>query len=32
LLRHEPNHRTTQKDYSHLWSESDPAIQGKATN
>src|SRR3984957_12988510 len=30
LARHEPNHRTTQENYSHLWPESDPATQGKA--
>src|SRR3984885_6534336 len=32
LARHEPIHRTAQENYSHLWSESDPAIQGKAAN
>src|ERR1700693_629488 len=32
LARHEPNHRTAQENYSHLWPESDPAIQGQAAN
>src|SRR5580693_9311770 len=32
LARHEPNHRTTQEDHSHLWPESDPAIQGQAAD
>src|SRR5260370_185274 len=32
LAGHEPNHRTAQKDYSHLWPQSDQAIQGQAAN
>src|SRR5579859_5931039 len=32
LAGHEPNHRTAQNNYSHLWSESDPAIQRQAAN
>src|SRR5580704_2125473 len=32
LARHEPNHRTPQEDNSHLWPESDPAIQGQAAD
>src|ERR1700733_8154183 len=29
---HEPNHRTTQEDHSHLWPKSHSAIQGKTTD
>src|ERR1700730_7802408 len=32
LAGHEPNHRTAEEDYSHLWPESDQAIQGQAAN
>src|SRR3984893_2876538 len=32
LARHEPNYRTAQENYSHLWPESDPALQGQTAD